>query len=189
MTTEAGEALVVATRLVRPDWPPWLRGYLALARMNYLLMVDDAPGALDAAWQQYECCSKGRIIHGQTIALTKRRHLRDGPGALRVSHRAAGRSVEPEAKARVDVGQPCADPGVSQRTRRRRARIDVWQRGVAVVAASAACDLAAGRHGGRACAARCTKPRGSLDGSCTGSARAGRSSRAACHSARYNGCA
>ena len=59
MTAEAGEALDVATRLVRPDWPPWLRGYLALARMNYLLMVDDAPGALDAAWQQYECCSRG----------------------------------------------------------------------------------------------------------------------------------
>ena len=30
MTTEAGEALDVATRLVRSDWPPWLRGYFAL---------------------------------------------------------------------------------------------------------------------------------------------------------------
>ena len=38
--------------------------------MNYLLMVDDAPGALDAAWQQYECCSEGGIVHGQQIALT-----------------------------------------------------------------------------------------------------------------------
>jgi predicted ATPase len=69
MTAEAGEALDAAKRLVRPDWPPWLRGYLAFARMNYLLMVDDAAGALDAAWQQYECWSENRIISRQPIAL------------------------------------------------------------------------------------------------------------------------
>ena len=60
MTTEAAEALDVATRLVRSDWPPRLRGYLALARMNYLLVADDAPGALDAAWQQHECYREDR---------------------------------------------------------------------------------------------------------------------------------
>ena len=60
MTTEAGEALDVAKRLVRPDWPPWLRGRLAVARMQYLQMADDAPGALDAAWHQYECYREGR---------------------------------------------------------------------------------------------------------------------------------
>ena len=72
MTAEAGEALDVATRLVRPDWPPWLRGYLAVARMNYLLMVDDAAGALDAAWQQYECFREGRglVVVFQAFALT-----------------------------------------------------------------------------------------------------------------------
>ena len=68
MTAEAGEELDVAMRLVRPDWPPWLRGRLALTRMNYLLMMDDAPGALDAALQQYECWSEARISR-QPIAL------------------------------------------------------------------------------------------------------------------------
>jgi len=38
--------------------------------MNYLLMVDDTPGALNAAWQQYEFWSENRIISRQPIALT-----------------------------------------------------------------------------------------------------------------------
>ena len=72
MTSEAGEALDVATRLVRSDWPPWLRGRLAVARMQYLLMADDAPGALNAAWHQYECYREGRGLPAfdQALALT-----------------------------------------------------------------------------------------------------------------------
>ena len=71
MTTETGEALDVATRLVRPDWPPWLRGRLGVARMQYLLYADDAPGALDAAWHQYECYREGRglAVFDQAMAL------------------------------------------------------------------------------------------------------------------------
>ena len=78
MTTEVGEALDVATCLVRPDWPLWLRGRLAVARMQYLLMADDAPGALDAAWHQHECyredredrAQRGFLVFVQAIALS-----------------------------------------------------------------------------------------------------------------------
>jgi tetratricopeptide (TPR) repeat protein len=71
MTAEAGEALDKAARLVRPEWAPRLRGALANARLNYLLMVDDLSGALAAAWQQHECSLEAPgFVEFQANALT-----------------------------------------------------------------------------------------------------------------------